>query len=381
MRHYGWLMKRAKSSLIFFTAITLILLAPSASAAIKPGSACKKIGHSAIDSGKKYKCVKSGKQLIWNKGAPIGDSISQNEVDPMSLPTAWPSPDAKYITAVPVDLNQINSISKYASCSGHNRDGYTFDKILVSNLSLKHYWYPIAAFQGTVDKVKVFAPFDGKVSMIQLEADKGSLGRPKNGNALGLSTEVDKNVVFTFGHIYFSKELKIGDSVKAGELLGYGAMSDPRFDFDIDLEGRTRGPNRAEILGSIFDHMTKKVLDAFVAHSIAPEEMKIPLAQRQSTPCDFNSGGGRTSLDWVALKGETISTKESSPQNNSGSSNSGVKPTETQKPNAPADSGSTIFQQLGAPCDPSKAASGKTADGKELLCNAGNDGKSSWQIK
>ncbi len=374
-------MKRGQSALIFLTATTLVLLAPSASAAIKPGAACKKIGQSAIDSGKKYKCVKSGKQLIWNKGMPNGDSSSQNEVDPKSLPPAWPSPDAKYITAVPVDLDQINSISKYASCSGHNRDGYTFDKILVSNLSLKHYWYPIAALQGTVDKVKVFAPFDGKVSMIQLEADKGSLGRPKTGNALGLSTESDKNVIFTFGHIYFSRVLKLGDSVKAGELLGYGSMSDPRFDFDIDLEGRTRGPNGAEILGSIFDHMTKGVLDAFAAHSIAPEEIKIPLAQRQSTPCDFKLGGGRTSLDWVALKGETLATTEFSQPNNSGSSNSGVKPTENPKPNAPADSGSTTFQQLGALCDPSKAASGKTADGKELLCNAGSDGKSYWQIK
>lgn len=110
--------------------------------------------------------------------------------------------------------------------------------------------------------------------------------------------------------------MKIGDSVKAGELLGYAALSDPNFDFDTDLERKMHAPNRAEILGSIFDHMTQKVLDAFAEHSISPEEMIIPLVQRQSSPCDFNSGKGRTTSDWVALKGEKIATSESSPQNN-----------------------------------------------------------------
>lgn len=366
-------MKRGQLVLIFFISITLILFAPNASAAIKSGTACKKVGQSATDSGKKYQCVKSGKKFIWFGEIPIGDPKTQSFV--------WPSPDAKYITAVPVDLNQINSISKYASCSGHNRDGYTFDKIPVSNLSLKHYWYPVTAFQGTIDKVKVFAPFDGTVSTIQLEADKGGVGRPKNGNGLGLSTSVDRNVIFSFGHIYFSKKLKVGDSVKAGELLGYASLSDPQFDFDIDLEGKSHAPDGAEILGSIFDHMTKSVLDAFASHSITPEMMKILLVQRQLSPCDFKAGMGRTTSNWVALKGETIATKESSPQNNSGSSNNGIKPAETQKPNAPTESGNSNFQQLGALCDPTKGASGKTADGTELLCNAASDGKSYWQIK
>lgn len=172
-------MKRCQLILIFVISIALIPLVPSASAAIKLGASCKKVGQSTTDSGKNYQCVKSGKKLIWSDKPPIGDSIPQNEGDPKGQIFAWPSPDAKYITAVPVDLNQINSISKYASCSGHNRDGYTFDKIQVSNLSLKHYWYPVAAFQGTLDKVKVFAPFNGTVSTIQLEADKKGLGRPE----------------------------------------------------------------------------------------------------------------------------------------------------------------------------------------------------------
>ena len=374
-------MKRTNGAFIILASLSLIFLFPSAHAAVKSGAACKKVGQTVVESGKKYQCVKSGGKLLWSKGLPTANPTPQKKDEIVASSSSWPNPDAKYITAVPVDLNQINSISKYASCSGHNRDGYTFDKTLVSNLSLKHYWYPIASLQGTTDKVKVFAPFDGTVSVIQLEADKGGLGRPQNGNGLGLSTSIDKNVVFSFGHIYFTKQYKLGDNVKAGDLLGFASMSDPGFDFDIDLVGKSRAVNNSEILGSIFDHMTKEVLATFAEHGITQSDMKISLAERQSHPCDFSAGIGRTTADWVALKGETIAAGVPSSQSNSGNSDSGAKPGETQKPEAPNNSGGPVFQQVGESCDPTKGTSGKAADGTQLACKVGSDGKSSWQKK
>ena len=374
-------MKRTNGAFIILASLSLIFLSPSAHAAVKSGAACKKVGQTVVESGKKYQCVKSGEKLLWSKGLPTANPTPQKKDEIAASSSSWPNPDAKYITAVPVDLNQINSISKYASCSGHNRDGYTFDKTLVSNLSLKHYWYPIASLQGTTDKVKVFAPFDGTVSVIQLEADKGGLGRPQNGNGLGLSTSIDKNVVFSFGHIYFTKQYKLGDNVKAGDLLGFASMSDPGFDFDIDLVGKSRAVNNSEILGSIFDHMTKEVLATFAEHGITQSDMKISLAERQSHPCDFSAGTGRTTADWVALKGETIAAGVPSSQSNSGNSDSGAKPGETQKPEAPNNSGGPVFQQVGESCDPTKGTSGKAADGTQLACKVGSDGKSSWQKK
>lgn len=374
-------MKRTNGAFIILASLSLIFLSPSAHAAVKSGAACKKVGQTVVESGKKYQCVKSGGKLLWSKGLPTANPTPQKKDEIVASSSSWPNPDAKYITAVPVDLNQINSISKYASCSGHNRDGYTFDKTLVSNLSLKHYWYPIASLQGTTDKVKVFAPFDGTVSVIQLEADKGGLGRPQNGNGLGLSTSIDKNVVFSFGHIYFTKQYKLGDKVKAGDLLGFASMSDPGFDFDIDLVGKSRAVNNSEILGSIFDHMTKEVLATFAEHGITQSDMKISLAERQSHPCDFSAGTGRTTADWVALKGETIAAGVPSSQSNSGNSDSGAKPGETQKPEAPNNSGGPVFQQVGESCDPTKGTSGKAADGTQLACKVGSDGKSSWQKK
>jgi hypothetical protein len=158
-------------------------------------------------------------------------------------------------------------------------------------------------------------------------------------------------------------------------------MSDPGFDFDIDLVGKSRAANNSEILGSIFDHMTKEVLVTFAEHGITPSNMKISLAERQSHPCDFSFGTGRTTADWVALKGETIAAGVPSSQSNSGNSDSGAKPGETQKPEAPNNSGGPVFQQVGESCDPTKGASGKAADGTQLACKVGSDGKSSWQKK
>lgn len=335
-----------------------------------------------MDNGSKFQCTKSGKQLVWDKGLPLGDASPKKQGGSSSQSFAWPSPGAKYITAVPVDLEQINSISKYASCSGHNRDGYTFDKSLVKNVSLKHYWYPIASLQGTLDRVKVFAPFDGTVSVIQLEADKGGLGRPRNGNGLGLTTAVDPSVVFSFGHVYFAKKLRIGDAVRAGDLLGYAAMSDPGFDFDTDLEARARAANGAEVLGSIFDHMDKKVLAAFAAHAITPSAMKIPLASRQSNACDFNSPSGRTTADWVPLKGQTLRPGNSPAHGAPAGAKTVANPGDNQKTASATDPGGPSFQQVGLPCDPAKSASGKASDGAQLACVANAaDGKSYWQSK
>ncbi|OIP95425.1 hypothetical protein AUK40_06020 [Candidatus Wirthbacteria bacterium CG2_30_54_11] len=143
----------------------------------------------------------------------------------------FPSTTAKYITAVPVDLSQILAISKYRSCSGHDRPGYSFEGVLEQSRSMKHYLYPVPAFQGTTDQVKLFAPFDGQVASLSLEQDKVG-GRPLNGNGITFSTPVDQLVGFQFGHVYFAREFRVGDRVTAGELIGYAALGDPGFDFD-----------------------------------------------------------------------------------------------------------------------------------------------------
>ncbi len=60
-------------------------IVPSASAAVKAGASCSKLGKTSVASGKTFSCVKSGKKLVWNKGVAIAK--------PAATPT--PSPSAK----------------------------------------------------------------------------------------------------------------------------------------------------------------------------------------------------------------------------------------------------------------------------------------------
>lgn len=207
----------------------------------------------------------------------------------------WPSPTAKYITAVPVDLTQISSISKYRSCAGHIRDGYDFNQVNEFDRSMKHYFYPTTTFQGTDNKIKLYAPFDGTVQAIYWEKDKVG-GRPNNGNGIDLATPVDPNVVFGFGHLYFVKDFNVGDTVTAGELIGYAATrcggQKGGCDFDLDLKGIRRigdapGVVGREILGSVFDHMTDTVLAEFAQYGVTPQNVIDTKEYRDAHPCNY----------------------------------------------------------------------------------------------
>lgn len=218
----------------------------------------------------------------------------------------WPSVDAKYITAVPVDPTKILSISKYRSCAGHDRSGYSFERELETDRSMKHYFYPVPLYQGTLDKVEMYAPFDGTVFSIDYERDKIG-GRPNNGNGITFTNSVDRNVKLGFGHLYFVKEFQIGESVVAGQLIGYAALGDPGNDFDIDLMGMDGAADR-EILGSIFDHMTPAVLAEFEKYNVTPQNMIVSKSYRDANPCNYTGPdknqsalGGRDGEGWVQL--------------------------------------------------------------------------------
>ena len=223
------------------------------------------------------------------------DSIQENQwtqdnkISENTKTFQWPSTTAIYIIALPVDLTQIQSISKYRSCAGHNRDGYNFDRVLETDRSMKHYFYPIPEFQGTLDTVKIFSPTDGEIIYIDYEKDKVG-GRPHNGGGLHISPVMDKNAAIVLGHINTVKDYKVGDIVKAGELVGYASLGEVGFDFDVDLStpGGTDAYNGREILGSIFDHMTPEVLAEFAKYGVTAENSIVTKAYRDAHPCNYN---------------------------------------------------------------------------------------------
>jgi hypothetical protein len=56
--------------LILLLAITLLGATP-VHALTKAGAKCSKAGATATSAGKKYTCIKSGKNLVWNKGVTV----------------------------------------------------------------------------------------------------------------------------------------------------------------------------------------------------------------------------------------------------------------------------------------------------------------------
>lgn len=242
-------------------------------------------------------------------GAGQNGSVAKTEISQVKKDSAegWPSKDAKYITAVPADLTQIQSISKCRSCAGHDSSGYSFERSLETDRSMKHYLLPVPVFQGTISKVKMFAPFDGVISKIVFEKDEiGKPGkRPKTGNGISISTPVDKYVLFEFGHIYFVKDYKVGDGVKAGELIGYATLGEKLNDFDIGLWGALWTEEKQPILGSAFDHMTDAVLAEFAKYGITPDNTKIAKEYRDTHPCNYAIPRKNTNAegeDWIQLK-------------------------------------------------------------------------------
>ncbi|MSO29254.1 MAG: cytochrome b5 domain-containing protein [Candidatus Planktophila sp.] len=63
-------MKRIISAL-GMTLVLSIVIAPSSSAAVKAGDACKKVGQTSVAGGFKYTCVKKGSKMVWGKGVAV----------------------------------------------------------------------------------------------------------------------------------------------------------------------------------------------------------------------------------------------------------------------------------------------------------------------
>lgn len=57
--------------IVLLLAISLTGIAPADAAVVKAGAKCKKVGAIATVSGKKFTCLKTGAELVWNKGVII----------------------------------------------------------------------------------------------------------------------------------------------------------------------------------------------------------------------------------------------------------------------------------------------------------------------
>lgn len=198
------------------------------------------------------------------------------------------------LTANFTDLSKIEKISKLRSCTGHltipqdNKEPRS---------SMKHYFHVKPEFL-TSNTVPIFSPYDGYVSIIRSEPEHGLQGEiwisPSQ-----IFAGVPPIGVWNFSvqHIDISKNLKVGDKVKAGGLLGYAAFGgvEDSTQFDI-VYGKVGIPpktidgwtNPFADLDSVFNHMTDEAFAPYKEVGIASkDEFIISKEEREKVVCEY----------------------------------------------------------------------------------------------
>ena len=152
-------MKRVFAT-ILIGCLVLTLNLSTAIAAVKPGTACKKIGQISTSAGIKYTCIKSGKKLVWNKG--VGTKNNSPTAPASPSPSAGATPTSSCPTPLlqtPVDLSKVTSILYPGQERGGNykaHGGFGFDN-------------------ATDNLVTVTIPLNGKVNRVVRYREMGEI--------------------------------------------------------------------------------------------------------------------------------------------------------------------------------------------------------------
>ena len=158
-------MKRMIATIVI-GCLVLTLNLSTATAAVKPGTTCKKLGQISKSAGIKYTCIKSGKKYVWSKG--VG-AKSNSPTAPASS-----SPSASALVAWRFDGKEWISQGSVPQCpsplipTGELLD---FSKVLsivqpgqIRGGSYKpHAGLRWSEFGGVVKGISIKAPFDGEI--------------------------------------------------------------------------------------------------------------------------------------------------------------------------------------------------------------------------
>lgn len=216
-----------------------------------------------------------------------------------------------------VDINKVKQISKYRSCAGHTtvpQDGREMKR------NMKHYIevYPELRKEETVE---IYSPYDGFISVIRADmADRleGEIWIVPDRGILTILPPFNL-WMFSFEHVQPRKGLKVGDKVKAGELMGYASFlvterTDPTFDAIYGKMALPSVPKKLDNwnspfsdLDSVFDHMSDEVYAQYQKRGITREKIIVSKDERDNNPCTYRDHGpyfenSQDPVNWVILK-------------------------------------------------------------------------------
>ena len=102
-----------RKTLALLTAFTFLgsSLSIPAHGAVKAGASCATKGQVKTAQGKKYKCVKSGMKLVWNKGVAVAVAKTTADASPAAeaspAPSATPTPVTEKIPTLPTSFDNL----------------------------------------------------------------------------------------------------------------------------------------------------------------------------------------------------------------------------------------------------------------------------------
>jgi hypothetical protein len=128
---------KVKKTLTSFL-VGLLLLLPlqiSNAATPKAGAACAKLNQTQISGNLKFKCIKSGKKLVWDKGVPLSASKVLPSTKPTSAKTSNPSPSASTSPSVlpPIVPTSFEDLIQHYDGISYGAWVKSRDEIIASN--------------------------------------------------------------------------------------------------------------------------------------------------------------------------------------------------------------------------------------------------------
>lgn len=192
-----------------------------------------------------------------------------------------------------IDLNKVKSITKYRSCAGHTTVPQDEREM---KRNMKHYvnLYPEHQKENFVE---IYAPYDGYIAL--LFGNEEIWIAPEKKSVLNILPI--NQWMFSVTHVKPKNGLKMGDKVRAGELIGYGTFSVsekgfPSFDvvygkISIPPKKVDNWPSPYSDLDSIFNHMSKDILAQYEQKGVTRKNIIISKEERDSDPCVYRDGG------------------------------------------------------------------------------------------
>ena len=210
--------------------------------------------------------------------------------------------DLRFIVANPLDLSQIQRMSTFRSCVGHDYSGINIEGEKETLRSMKHYLEPLPSLIGT-NQIKIFAPFDGKI----VEIWDGPPGK-----GIYISAKASPRWQFIFFHVIPAAGIEEGAFVQAGEQVGTVSMYIHNFDFALKEFGW-----KGQIFDSPFVHMKETVLEEYAQNGITLENIIVSKQTRDANPCPVEGSRNGDALftgyrdqDFVALRSNLIQEVE-----------------------------------------------------------------------